>query len=283
MKFHTLISTAGVLQHYANPNWVLVDCRFWLEDANKGKSDYEISHIPGAIYADLDEDLSGVIIPGETGRHPLPDIDKFSKYLGSLGIDNDTQVVAYDDRGGMIASRFWWLLKWLGHEKVAVMDGGYTKWVEEGNPVTNEFPSLSDKVFLPSVNSHFIISHDEILERFGNPGFLLVDSRAPERYRGENEPIDPIPGRIPGAVNYFWKDNLDVEECFHLKDLLRGRFVTLISNIPPQNVAFYCGSGVTSAHNILAMLHAGLGMAKLYVGSWSHWITDRERPILTGE
>ena len=268
---------------YTDPNWKIIDCRFWLEDTLKGQQDYSNSHIPGSIYADLDKDLSGKIVPGQTGRHPLPEIDSFSALLGSWGINNQTQVVAYDDRGGMIAGRLWWLLRWLGHEKIAVLDGGFTKWIEEAYPVSDEITKMINKTFKPNINSKLINTHDEILRQFGDPGYLLVDSRAPERYRGEIEPIDPIAGRIPGAKNYFWKNNLDPEGCFYSKDVLRGRFSSFIGNIPPQNVTFYCGSGVTSALNVLAMFHAGLGMPKLYVGSWSHWISDSERPILSGK
>jgi len=283
MKFNTLISVDGLLKYLSHPNWKIVDCRFWLENPSKGQKDYLVSHIPGAFYADLDKNLSGPIVPGETGRHPLPGIKEFSAFLGSLGIDNQTQVVAYDDRGGMIAARLWWLLNWLGHNQVAVLDGGFTKWIKVGAPVADEIPKAINKVFAPQVNPQMIITHNEILDRFGDSRYLLVDSRAPERYRGEMEPIDPVAGRIPGAVNYFWKDNLDSEDSFQLKDILRGRFSNLIGNITPQNVTYYCGSGVTSAHNVLAMFHAGLGMSKIYVGSWSHWIADNDRPILSGE
>jgi len=283
MDFSTLISTNGLSQFSQDPNWRIIDCRFWLEDPEKGRIDYNKSHIPGAAYAHLNKDLSGLLIDGKTGRHPLPEIDDFVGKLGSWGIDNNSQVVVYDDRGGMIATRLWWMLKWVGHKAAAVLDGGYTKWVKEGNPKTPDFPLIKPVEFIPEVNHNLVVTDQEILDNFGNPGNLVVDSRASERYRGEFEPIDKIAGRIPGAVNYFWKDNLDKEDCFELKDILRGRFDTLFSGVPTENVTFYCGSGVTSAHNVLAAKHAGLGMSKVYIGSWSHWITNQDRPVLTGE
>ena len=283
MNFTSLISVSGLAKFLEDPNWVIVDCRFWLDDQERGRQDYLVSHIPGSIYFHLDENLSGPIIEGATGRHPLPDPDQLVTFLGSKGIDDGTQVVVYDDRGGMIAARLWWLLRWLGHENVAVLDGGYPSWVADGNPVTDESPMPIPKMFLPKFQSRMLSSVDDVLLNFGDPGKLLVDSRAPERFRGEQEPIDPIAGRIPGAVNYFWGKNLDSKGYFEIKDIFRGRFVTIFRDIPTENIIFYCGSGVTSAHNILAVVHAGLGMPKLYVGSWSHWITDPERPIVIGE
>jgi thiosulfate/3-mercaptopyruvate sulfurtransferase len=283
MIFKTLISVEGLAQYYRNPDWRVVDCRFWLENTSKGRLDYDKAHIPGAVYADLDNDLSGEVIPGETGRHPLPSIEEFVSRVNSWGIDSNTQVIVYDDRGGMIAARLWWMLRWLGHEAVALLNGGYTNWVEGNLLVANEVQVPLPKIFKPNLNNNLITTENDILLNFGDPRHALVDSRSPERYRGEIEPIDPVAGRIPGAYNYFWKNNLDSNNCFKIKAILRGRFETLIGNVPVKNVTFYCGSGVTSAHNILALNHAGLGMAKLYVGSWSQWITDKERPIVVGD
>jgi thiosulfate/3-mercaptopyruvate sulfurtransferase len=283
MKFSTLISVEGLAQFLDDPNWVVVDCRFWLDDTEKGRLDYQDSHIPGAVYAHLDEDLSGPVVAGETGRHPLPDVDSFSQKLGSWGIGPETQVVAYDDRGGMIAGRLWWLLRWLGHENVAVLDGGYPAWVAEGHPVTAEVPESMPETFVPEIQPEMVFSAEDVLRHFGDPGSLLVDSRAPERYRGEEEPIDPVAGRIPGAENYFWGTNLDPKGHMQLKQVLRGRFESIFRDIPAERVTFYCGSGVTAAHNALAVVHSGLGMPRIYAGSWSGWIADPERPIATGE
>jgi thiosulfate/3-mercaptopyruvate sulfurtransferase len=265
-----------------NQDWVVVDCRFWLEDTERGRLDYLESHIPGSFYAHLEEDLSGPVIPGVTGRHPLPDIGDLVKRFNTWGIGNQTQVVVYDDRGGMIAVRLWWMLKWLGHDNVAVLDGGIPAWISKGNSVSAEIPIATPKYFNPGPKPNLLVTAEDILRNFGDPGYLVVDSRAPERYRGENEPIDPVAGRIPGAVNYFWGENLSSDGHFRAKDVLRGRFSTLFSSVPANHVTFYCGSGVTSAHNILAVNHSGLGFAKLYIGSWSHWITDPERPVTTG-
>jgi thiosulfate/3-mercaptopyruvate sulfurtransferase len=283
MKFRTLISVEGLAQFLEDPNWAVVDCRFWLDDTEKGRLDYKKAHIPGAIYAHLDEDLSGPVVPDETGRHPLPDVDRLAQKLGSWGIGPETQVVAYDDRGGMIAARLWWLLRWLGHETVAVLDGGYPAWVAEGHPITGEVPSPEPRNFTPALQPELVLTAKDVLQRFGDPGSILVDSRARERYRGEEEPIDPVAGRIPGAVNYFWNDNLDPKGHMQLKQVLRGRFESLFGDVPVERVTFYCGSGVTAAHNALAVAHSGLGMPRIYAGSWSEWIADPERPIATGK
>jgi len=283
MNFKTLISVEGLVKNISHPDWVIVDCRFWLEDVDKGWLAYQDSHIPGAVYAHLDQHLSGPKIPGTTGRHPLPDVGALSELFGAWGIRKGVQVIAYDDRGGMMAVRLWWLLRWLGHESVALLDGGIPAWTAEGHPVTVEIPDKAPVQFVPEIQSDMFVDADDILEYFGDPGHKLVDSRAPERYRGEFEPIDPVAGRIPGAVNIFWSNNLSSKGFFKLKDVLKGRFEMLLADIPAQSTIFYCGSGVTSCHNVLAMVHAGLGMAKIYAGSWSHWITDPGHPIASGE
>ena len=283
MKFSTLISVDGLAQFLNDPNWVIVDCRFWLDNSEKGRLDYQDAHIPGAVYAHLDEDLAGPVLPGETGRHPLPTVDSFVQRLSAWGISSETQVVVYDDRGGMIAARLWWMLRWLGHESVALLDGGYPAWLEEGQPVTDEIISPETQQFIPKINPNILSTSDDILQHFGDPGHLLIDSRAPERFRGEQEPIDPVAGRIPGAINYFWGTNLDPKGYIQLKQVLRGRFESLFGDIPAEQVTFYCGSGVTAAHNALAVAHAGLGLSRVYAGSWSDWITDSERPTVTGD
>lgn len=283
MKFSTMISVEGLAQFINEPNWVIVDCRFWLDDTEKGRLAYQDAHIPGAVYAHLGEDLAGPVVRGETGRHPLPEVDRCAQKLGSWGIGPESQVIVYDDRGGMIAARLWWMLRWLGHENVALLDGGFPAWVAAGHPVTDEVPTPKPQQFAPDLQSEMLFTADDVLMHFGAPGSLLVDSRAPERYRGEAEPIDPVAGRIPGAVNYFWAANLDTHGHMQLKQVLRGRFEALLGDIPAERVTFYCGSGVTAAHNALAVAHAGLRMPRIYAGSWSDWIADPERPIATGE
>lgn len=283
MEFTTLISVEGLAQFLDDPDWVVVDCRFWLDDTEKGRLNYRDAHIPGAVYAHLNEDLSGPVVPGETGRHPLPAVDDFVQKLGSWGIGSETQVVVYDDRGGMIAARLWWMLRWLGHETVALLDGGFPAWAETGNRITDVIPRPEPKTFVPNLQPQMLVTADDILRYFGDPGRILVDSRAPERYRGEEEPIDPVAGRIPGAINYPWPNNIDPHGHNQLKQVLRGRFETMFGDVPTERVTFYCGSGVTAAHNVLAVAHAELGMPRMYAGSWSEWITDSERPTATGE
>lgn len=283
MKFSTLISVEGLAQNLDQSDWVVVDCRFWLDDTEKGRLAYRDAHIPGAIYAHLDEDLAGPVVPGETGRHPLPTVDVLAQKLSAWGIGPETQVVVYDDRGGMIAVRLWWMLRWLGHEAVALLDGGLPAWIEAGNSITDVIPRPEPRTFLPQAQPEMLATADDILRDFGDPGRILVDSRSPERYRGEEEPIDAVAGRIPGAVNYPWVNNIDPHGNTQLKQVLRGRFESIFKDVPAERVTFYCGSGVTAAHNVLAVEHAGLGMSRMYVGSWSEWIADPERPIVTGE
>ncbi|MBC8507847.1 MAG: sulfurtransferase [Anaerolineales bacterium] len=283
MSYETLITPEELLPQIDGQDWVIVDCRFWLDDTEKGRRDYKESHIPGATYAHLDEDLSGPVVPGVTGRHPLPSVDELAAKLASWGISNGMQIVVYDDRSGAIASRLWWLLKWLGHDAVAVLDGGWPRWISEEHPTTEDIPAPKKVKFEPKVRHEMVVSAGEILTHFGDTAFKLIDSRAPERYRGEEEIIDPVAGHIPGAINYHFERNLDIEGNFALTEFLKGRFHVILEGTPVENTTFYCGSGVTAAHNILAFAHAGLGMPRLYAGSWSHWITDPERPITTGK
>ena len=283
MKFTTLISIDGLAKFMESPNWVIIDCRFWLDDTEKGRLDYLESHIPGAFYAHLNEDLSGPIVVGKTGRHPLPDVAVLSQKLGSWGIGSETQVVVYDDRSGMIAARLWWLLHWMGHENVAVLDGGFPAWVASGYPQDNQKPTPKSSKFTPKIQTQMITNVEGVLNQFGDMDYILIDSRASERYLGKEEPIDPVAGHIPGAVNYPFERNIDANGNFQLKQVIKGRFVTLFGGIPAINATFYCGSGVTAAVNVLAVFHSGLGMPRLYAGSWSEWIIDPERPITLGE
>jgi len=279
MKYTTLINPAQLDQNINNPDWVIVDSRFWLDDTEKGRRDYLAGHIPGAIYAHVDEDLSGHPVPGMTGRHPLPPVEEFAAKLSGWGIDSQVQVVVYDDRGGIIAGRLWWMLRWLGHQAVAVLDGGFPRWQREGLPASLEFPVQQPRLFEPLPGTEFLIDADDVLTRFGNPAYLLVDARDPERYRGEVEPIDLVAGHIPGAVNAPFSENLDDEGNFKAAEVLRERFEQLLGKVPVENAAFYCGSGVTSVHSIIAMMYAGLGEGQLYLGSWSDWLTDPKRPL----
>ena len=279
MAYTTLISAEELHRNLDRKDWVVVDCRFGLGNTEKGREDYLASHIPGARYAHLDEDLSGPIIPGETGRHPLPDIPSFVHQLSRWGIANNTQVVAYDSMGGPFAARLWWMLKWLGHENVAVLDGGFPAWLSKGYATTDTLPQPTPALYSPSVHPNRSVPVEEVVQNLEQTGMLLIDARAEQRYAGEHEPIDPVAGHIPGALSYPFKGNLTEDGYFKSAGQLKERFHALSQHSPNTKIVCYCGSGVTAAHNILAIVHAGLPFPAMYAGSWSEWITDQNRPI----
>lgn len=279
MDYKTIIP-GNVLRNYLeDPNWVIIDCRFSLEDSDEGMREYLKAHIPGAIYAHLDEQLCGTIIPGKTGRHPLPTVDDISRTFSNWGIDDQVQVIGYDDRGGAIAARLWWMLRWLGHDRVAVLDGGWSNWVSSGNPISEAKANPKSRTFTPKIRSDLLMEVHDVVEGLEKGKIRLLDSRAPERFRGEEEPYDSVAGHIPGAISCPFALNLDENGYFLSADELRVRFEKALGEYPIDTAVFYCGSGVTGAHNVIAYLHAGLGDAKLYAGSWSEWITDTHRPI----
>lgn len=282
MSFKTLIKPGQLAGHLNDLHWVVVDCRFSLADTDKGQQDYIQAHIPGAVYAHLDRDLCSKVIPGKTGRHPLPAIDILVQCLNNWGIDRQAQVITYDAASGaMAAARLWWLLRWLGHETVAVLDGGWQAWLRARLPVSSSEEQRSPRIFIPDLRMDLLADTAEVLESSRQPNFRLLDSRNADRFRGENETIDPIPGHIPGAISAPYVENLDEKGDILPVEALRQRFLNLLGSIPVQSAIFYCGSGVTAAHNLLALAHAGLGDGKLYAGSWSEWITDLSRPIET--
>ncbi len=282
MGFTTLVSAAELEPHLEEPDWVVVDCRFNLADVTEGRRDYLANHIAGALFADLDKDLSGPVRSGKTGRHPLPSVEAATKTLSRLGIDSKVQVVAYDDRGGMTAGRLWWLLRWMGHENVAVLDGGWTIWQREGRP-THAGPEVrQERVFTANERPEWAVGADMVSQIRPGTGYLVIDSRSADRYRGENETIDPVAGHIPGAVSGPYQDNLTPDGRFLPPEQLRARFERLLGDVAPDHAVFYCGSGVSAANNVLALAHAGLGDARLYPGSWSEWITNDARPVATG-
>lgn len=283
MPYRTLIATNELADHLADPEWVIVDCRFQLSDTGKGEKDYIRAHIPGAQYAHLDRDLSGPIIPGVTGRHPWPTVEAAADYVASLGIGAHTQVVAYDDDNSEIAGRLWWLLRWLGHADAAVLDGGWRKWQAEGRPTASGVETRAKRVFNPEPRHELVLDATQVAAIRSDPTYVLVDSRAPERYRGDIEPIDPVAGHIAGARNLPYAANLNPDMTFQPAPALQTRFRTLLGDLPAERAVFYCGSGVTAVHNLLAMLHAGVGEGRLYGGSWSDWITDSARPVAVGE
>ncbi len=282
MLLTTLVDTVTLSRHHDDPRWVVIDCRFSLSDPGAGRRAYNVGHIPGAGYAHLVEDLSSTITP-ESGRHPLPYPNMLAEKLGRWGIDKTKQVIVYDDSFGAMASRLWWLLRWLGHGAVALLDGGFPKWQRERRPVTKELPQIQLAQFHPTVNHTAWVDAAEVSKILSAKDGLLVDARTDERFRGEIEPLDKVAGHIPGAVNMPYEDNLDFSGEFMSDEALREHYLAVMNNVTPDKVVQMCGSGVTACHNILAMEHAGLSGAKLYAGSWSEWITDSHRPVVTGE
>lgn len=283
MHYTTLISAEDLNQHLTNPKWVMVDCRFSLDDTGQGRREYLQGHIPGAVYAHLDEDLSGPIIPGQTGRHPLPDIETTARTFSRWGIDSTVQVVAYDGGNGSMAARLWGMLRWLGHEAVAVLDGGWARWQTEGRPSRSGAEIYSPRAFIPRPRPELLLDVTEVETIRTDPAWRLLDSRSGETYRGEKAGYDPIAGHIPGAISAPLIENVGPDGLFLSKEQLRVRFEKLVGATPAAQTVFYCGSGVTANHNALAFAHAGLGEARVYPGSWSDWIIDPDRPVATGE
>jgi thiosulfate/3-mercaptopyruvate sulfurtransferase len=278
VAYTTLISTEELAARLAEPAWAVVDCRFTLNDPAWGEREYLARHIPGAAYAHLDRDLSGPKT-GRNGRHPLPEASALVEVFGRLGIARDVQVIAYDQDSGMFASRLWWLLRWLGHEAVAVLDGGFARWLAERRPLSSRAEHASTRTFSGSVRPELVVGADEVASRVGHPDWLLIDARAPERYRGDSEPIDRIAGHIPGAVNHPLQRNLDETGGFRSATELRRLFRETAGEVDPSHVVSYCGSGVAACHTLLALEHAGVPGAKLYAGSWSEWSSDPSRPV----
>jgi thiosulfate/3-mercaptopyruvate sulfurtransferase len=280
MNYTTLISLEDLHQHLNDPNYVIIDCRFSLADTEAGFTAYRHGHIPNARYAHLDKDLSSNITDF-TGRHPLPNFTQLVKKLGAWGIDNNRQMVVYDDVSGAFAGRLWWLLRCLGHTKVAVLDGGYKHWQKLGLPITTILPSIKPSIFKAYPSENLALNDIEVQNGLAQKVICLIDARTPERYRGEQEPIDPVAGHIPGALNRPLQLNLDSNGLFLSAEALRNQFNKLIGDKNPQQVVHMCGSGVTACHNLLAMEVAGLTDSKLYPGSWSEWIRNKNRPIAT--
>lgn len=285
MSFVTLVSSAELARHVdparPEPAWVVCDCRFSLADAAAGERAYRAGHVPGARYAHLDRDLSGPVMPG-SGRHPLPEQEALGALFGRWGISVRTQVVAYDDAGGAFAARLWWLLRWLGHERVAVLDGGWQAWIEDGRPVSTAVPSIHPALFEQRAPLSLPIGAAEVAAGLARHDICLLDARAAERFRGDVEPVDAVAGHVPGAVNHPFQDNLRADGRFKPAAELRKALERRTSGFPPRQVVHMCGSGVTACHNALAMEIAGLAGSRLYAGSWSEWIRDPARPVARG-
>lgn len=279
--YTTLISTNDLAAHLHDPDWVILDCRFDTDDKNWGREDYQHYHIPGAVFADLEKDMCGAITP-TSGRHPLPVPDFLVENFRRFGINKNSQVVVYDSATGGMAGRAWFLLKLYGHSSVALLDGGLPIWLAEGRETIDVVKKLPRGNFNGIPDMKKVASLKEVRGLAEDPHGMLIDARSPERFRGEVEPIDAIAGRIPGAVNRFYGNNVDADGLFLPADVLKREFSTLLGKEKPENAVVYCGSGVTACHHLVAMAHAGLSLPKLYAGSWSEWIGDPSNPIAKG-
>ena len=276
MKLTTLVDAPTLFARLADESLRIVDCRFLLNDPAWGENAYKTSHIPGAVYAGLNRDLAGRPT-GTNGRHPLPPVEELRRTFGRLGIDRHRQVVAYDQDTGMYASRLWWLLRWLGHDAVAVLDGGLAGWIAAGFGVSSSPAAVDPVEFLGTPRPDFAVDVDEVARAVERGDRRLLDARAPERFDGVVEPIDRAAGHIPGARNYFFMRSVDDRGRFLPAAALRAQITSALDGVDPDKTIVYCGSGVTAAHNLLAMEHAGLAGAKLYAGSWSEWSSDEKR------
>ena len=278
MPYTTLVDAATLAQHLDDSSWVVVDCRHALADFAIGRRLYEEAHIPGAFFADVEADLAG-LHTGSNGRHPLPQPDDFVAYLRSVGVNDDTQVVAYDAGGDVFAARLWFLCRWIGHDACAVLDGGFNAWRAAGYPATAQSPAPRVGTVAARVRPDLVVDAAYVRAHLDDANVQLVDARAADRFAGQNETLDPVAGHIPGARNRFFKENFTSDGRFKTPDELGAAFRELGR---VESIVHQCGSGVSGAVNMLAAEIAGLHGARLYAGSWSEWIADPARPIATG-
>ncbi|WP_031433571.1 sulfurtransferase [Methylomarinum vadi] len=281
MSYNTIISAEQLANHLDNPDWIVFDCRFSLADSEAGGKAYRLGHIANARYVHLDKDLSSAI-SDYSGRHPLPDFSLLAKKLGHWGVKHSSQVVVYDDAGGAFAGRMWWLLRCMGHDRVALLDGGLPQWRREGHSLTTALPKIRKTHFRAYLDSKQWLSARQVEDGLATRSITLIDARPPERFRGEQEPIDPIAGHVPKALNRPFQQNLNKQGCFLPADRLKQQFLELLAKRDDRQVVHMCGSGVTACHNLLAMEIAGLPGSKLYAGSWSEWIRNKNRGIAKG-
>jgi thiosulfate/3-mercaptopyruvate sulfurtransferase len=281
MPLRTLIDAEELAGRLEDPRLRLFDCRFDLARPDDGRARYLEAHLPGAVHADLNRDLAAPAT-ATSGRHPLPSPAAFEARLRSWGVNSDSPVVAYDDGNGMYAARLWWMLRWLGHDEVAVLDGGLRRWLQLGLPVTAQVPRPVAGSFVARPRTSLAVNAAAVLEASTDPAARILDARAPERYRGEVEPIDTVAGHVPGARNHPFAQCLDGEGRFLRPEALREALARSLDGVPPERTIAMCGSGVTACHLLLALEHAGLPGALLYPGSWSEWSSDPSRPVRTG-
>lgn len=280
MPLAQLIDTDQLAARLSEPNLRILDCRFALEDPEYGRRSYEQAHIPGAIYLDLEKDLSDPVIPGQTGRHPLPQPDRLIERLRASGLSSDSEIVLYDDGPGAFATRAWWLLAWLGKRSgVYLLDGGFKAWRAAGGVMTGEQTRIQPGNFDGAPDKDLLIDAQQLLTRLQQTDLALFDARALPRFLGEHEPIDPVAGHIPGARCVPLTENLDATGRFLPPEQLRSRFDQQLAGRSTDTLVAYCGSGVTACHNLFALCLAGYPLARLYSGSWSEWITDPSRPV----
>ncbi len=281
MAYTLLVDTETLASHLGEPGWRVFDCRHDLAKPDWGEAEYAKGHIAGACFAHLDRDLSAPR-NGRNGRHPLPAPQAFIAWLGRQGLRPDDQIVAYDGGGGAMSARLWWLMRWIGHEAVAVLDGGLAKWSSDKRPLETKVPRFAPTDYVAKHRGAMQVDVGDVAANLDKPAVTLLDARAPARYRGETEPIDPVAGRIPGALNRFNNENLGPDGRFKTGPALRAEFEALLGKRTPREVVHYCGSGVAACHNQLAMEIAGLAGSRVYVGSWSEWIADPKRPRAKG-
>lgn len=281
MPYTTLISASELANHLDKPNWIIFDCRFSLADSTAGAKAYRQGHIPGARYADLNQHLSSPM-KSYTGRHPLPNFSALTQQLGLWGVSNRSQIVVYDDASGAFAGRMWWLLRNMGHQQVAVLDGGIKQWQKQNQPLTTTLPKIQPAQFRCYLDQKQWLSATEVENGLARRYIMLIDARTPERFQGLQESIDPVAGHVPKALNRPFQHNLDKDGLFLPEAKLKTQFQTLTANRNLEQIVHMCGSGVTGCHNLLAMEIAGLHGSKLYAGSWSEWIVDKNRDIARG-
>lgn len=284
MPLAQLISAEQLKQRHQQPGLRILDCRFALSDSAYGQRSYNEGHIPGAVFVDLEHDLSGPVQKGVTSRHPLPDAQALQERLRRLGLNNDSEIVLYDDGPDAFAARAWWLLTWLGkRERVYLLNGGLKAWREAGGELATDVPAITAGNFTGTPDNSLLVTAQQLQHRLGDAELTLIDARALPRFKGEVEPLDPVAGHIPGAQCAVFSNNLDSNSRFLSPEQLHARFSELLNGRSASDLIAYCGSGVTACHNLFSLSLAGYPLAPLYAGSWSEWITDSTRPVATGE